>query len=166
MLVAKRKNAGLQELGASVFAPVRPEVLHAEVLDVRGFPRWAPGVRRVEVLEKAGAPGMVSEWEVSVLGVSRKVVSVLEVAEPDLLRWSYESSILGWGECALRDRGTGTLAEFTTGFHAADPLVNHLMNTRLAKNTAERYLREALSRLGNVASGGRGTVRVGPLVDG
>lgn len=141
-------------------------MLRAEVLDVRGFPRWAPGVRRVEVLEKAGAPGMVSEWEVSVLGMSRKVVSVLEVVGPDWLRWTYENTILGWGECVLRDRGAGTLAEFTTGFRAADPRVSRLMETRIARNTAEHYLREALRRLGTTASGGRGGVRVGPLVSG
>ncbi len=163
MFVAKRKNAGISEIGASVFVPVRPEVLHAEILDVRGFPRWAPGVRRVEVLDRAGMPGMVSEWEISVLGMRRRVLSVLELAEPDRLRWSYEGPILGWGECALRDRGAGTLARFETGFQAADPRVSWLMGTRLAHNTAERYLRDALSNLGGVTSGERGGVRVGPL---
>ncbi len=79
-------------IGASLFVPSSTaRDLYEVVLDVSNFPRWAPGVRRVEVLAGAGEPGMVSEWQVSLLGLKRKISSVLEESEsPALLRWTYE----------------------------------------------------------------------------
>jgi Polyketide cyclase / dehydrase and lipid transport len=64
------------------------------MLDVQSFPRWAPGVRRVEVVEGPNGPGMISEWEVSILGLRRRISSVLEEAEsPTLLRWTYDGLV-------------------------------------------------------------------------
>ena len=65
------------ELSAAVFAPVKPEDFYEAVLDVRGFPAWAPGVRRVGVLSGEGGAGMLSEWEVSFLGFRKTFSSVL-----------------------------------------------------------------------------------------
>ena len=48
-------------IGASLLVPSPPHDLYDVVLDVRNFPTWAPGVRRVEVLEGYGEPGMDSE---------------------------------------------------------------------------------------------------------
>jgi len=76
-------------LAAAVFAPVAPEDSYEAVIDVRGFPAWEPGVRRVEVLSGEGGAGMLSEWEISFLGFSKRVLSVLEEAElPSRLRWA------------------------------------------------------------------------------
>jgi len=99
MNVTKMNKKGGAVIGASVFASVPAERLYEAVRDVRGFPRWAPGVRRVEVIRDPGEPGMLSEWEVSVLGLRRKVSSVLEEAEPpSFLRWTYDGPVAGWGE--------------------------------------------------------------------
>ena len=81
-------------VGASVFTSAPTERLYEAVWDVRGFPRWAPGVRRVEVIRGLGEQGMLSEWEVSFLGLRKKIWSVLEEAVPHtFLRWRYDGPI-------------------------------------------------------------------------
>jgi hypothetical protein len=152
-------------IGASVFAPVTPRDLFEAVRDVRRFPEWAVGVRRVEVLNKPGQAGMLSEWEVSFLGIRKKVSSVLEEIEHfEYLRWSYDGPVTGWGECAIKEWADGTLAEFRTGLAPADPRLEGLMHSSLAKNAASGQLRRSLVRLGRRVSGDEGRVRVGPLV--
>ena len=150
-------------LGASLFAPVSACALYEVLLDVRGFPGWAPGVRRVEVLEGTGSQGMISEWEISLLGARRKVLSVLEDAEPHrLLRWTYEGPISGYGECVLRDRDDGVLAEFRTELRPEDAFLRQVMRSSPARSAARSHLKRCLVRLGQAACGG-GAVRVGPL---
>ena len=149
--------------GAGVFAPVPAEEFYEAVLDVRGFPAWAPGVRRVEILANDGEPGMLSEWEVSVLGVRRRVRSVLEVAEaPGLLRWTYDGPVTGWGECSVGRVGNGTLAEFRTALRPTDPLVARLMRSGLATDVARDLLKRSLGRLGRLVAGEAAMVSVGP----
>lgn len=118
------------------------------------------------MLAGSGEPGMLSEWEVSFLGFRKKVRSVLEEAEhPELLRWSYDGPVEGWGECAIRERGGGTLAEFRTGLVPADRRLEPLMGSPMARGAASRQLRRALRRLGHlVAPGPAGCVIVGPPV--
>ncbi len=164
MNVATSNKRAAEVLGASLFAPVSADALYEALLDVRGFPGWAPGVRRVEILAGAGAPGMVSEWEVSVLGARRKVMSVLEKAEPyGLLRWAYEGPVSGYGECVLRDQGDGVLAEFRTELRPEDALLRRVMSSSPARSAARRHLKRCLAHLGQKVCGEGGSVRVGPL---
>ena len=94
--MATQNKVGEGAIGASVFVPVSAWRLYEAVRDVRSFPRWAPGVRRVEVLEEPAGGGMLSEWEISFLGLKRRVLSVLEEDEPaKFLRWTYEGQITG-----------------------------------------------------------------------
>lgn len=131
---------------------------------MRSFPGWAPGVRRVEVIEGPLGPGMVSEWEVSVLGLRRRISSTLVEAEaPRLLRWTYEGPVRGWGECAIKDRGEGALAEFKTELRPAEPVLEKLTSSLPARNVAHNHLKRCLTRLGRVVSENGGGVRVGPL---
>jgi len=115
MYVATSNKMRGIEVGAGVFAPVAPEDFYEAVLDVRGFPAWAPGVRRVEVLSGEGGAGMVSEWEVSFLGFKRRVRSVLEEAEAPLpaaldVRRAHRGS--GWvPNRAGRGRGSGPVRD-------------------------------------------------------
>ena len=54
--------------------------LYETGLEVQDFPKWASNVRRVEVVKGEGKPGMVSDWQVSFLGLKKKILSVLEEA--------------------------------------------------------------------------------------
>src|SRR5215216_2696386 len=150
-------------LGASVFVPVPPEWLYEAVLDVRSFPRWASGVRRVEVLEGNGEPGMVSEWEICFLGLKLKLLSVLEEAESRaLLRWTYDGLVGGWGRCAIREYGESALAVFQTELWATDPCLKKLMRMRCARQAASTHLKRCHAQLGRMVSRDGSHVRVGP----
>lgn len=167
MSVAIKSKVRGGVIGASVFASVTPEEFYEAVRDVRGFPGWAPGVRRVEVIDAAGRlgePGMLSEWEISFLGLRRKVSSVLEVAEPPaLLRWTYGGPVEGWGECEIRSRGGWTLAEFRTELCPTDACLRRLMSSVPVREAAHGHLRRSLSRLGRLVTSDGGRFVVGPL---
>lgn len=151
-------------IGASLFVPSSTaRDLYEVLLDVRSFPRWAPGVRRVEILAKPGEPGMVSEWEVSVFGLKRQVLSVLEEAEsPAFLHWTYDGLVRGWGRCALRNRDDGAFAEFQTELRPTEPMLGKLMRMPAARSATSGHLKRCLARLGRVVSGDGARVRVGP----
>ena len=150
-------------IGASLLVPSPAGVLYEVLLDVHNFPRWAPGVRRVEVLEGYGEPGMVSEWEICFLGLKRKFLSVLEKAEsPALLRWSYDGLVHGWGQCVIRDRGESALAVFHTKLWAAEPHLKKLIRMSPVQKAASTHLKQCLAQLGYIISGEGSRVRVGP----
>jgi hypothetical protein len=159
--IPNKKSTGL--IGARLFVPVPARELYEIVFDIRNFPQWAPGVRRVEVAKGPPGPGMVSEWEVSFLGLKRYISSVLKEAEPPtLLRWTYEGFIRGWGQCVLKDWGDAALAEFRTELHTAEPALERLLRTSVARSAATRHLKRTLACLGQVVCGD-GRARVGPL---
>ena len=146
--------------------PVRARDLYEAVLGVRGFPEWAPGVRSVEIVEGPIGPGMVSEWEVSFLGLWRSVSSVLvEADDPRFLRWTYEGAISGYGECSIRDLGNVALSEFRTEIHPTEPALEKLMWSLPFRNAAYGQLKRCLARLGQAVSGGTEGVRTGPLLE-
>lgn len=149
----ERKKDGLS-LGASLFVPVPAASLYEVLLDVRNFPRWAPGVRRVEVLEGEPGPGMVSEWELSVLGIKKKVLSRLETADSfGQLRWSYEGAVHGWGACVLHERGDGTVADFSTELRVAEPVLERLLERPPVRGMATSQLKRSLAGLGRMVCG-------------
>ncbi len=157
------KMAGM-EIGASVFAPVSPEDFYRAVLDVRGFPAWAPGVRRVEVLSGEGGAGMLSEWEISVLGIRTSILSTLEDASTlSVLRWTYSGPVSGRGECSVERFGDGALAEFRTALTPTDPFLARLARARTIADTAGTHLKRSLLRLGRLVAGDEARVLVGPV---
>jgi len=157
------KMRGIQ-VGASVFAPVAPEDFFRALLDVRGFADWAPGVRRVEVLSGEGGAGMVSEWEVSFLGLRKRVLSALEDAEtPSRLRWTYDGPVEGWGECSIEGSGGGAVAVFKTQLAPTDALIARLARGTAAENAARGHLKRSLARLGRLVAGEGARVTVGPV---
>ena len=163
MVVATQNKVGEGVIGASVFVPVSAWRFYEAVRDVRSFPGWAPGVRGVEVLEEPAGGGMLSEWEISFLGLKRRVLSVLEEDVPaEFLRWSYEGQITGWGECFIKSSGYGTLAEFRTALSPVDPCLQRLMQSAFVKDAAYSHLKRSLAQLGRLVSGDGGRVLVGP----
>ena len=166
MIVSTQNKVGEGVIGASVSVPVPAWRLYEAVRDVRSFPRWAPGVRRVEVLRGPAGPGMISEWEISFLGLKRRVLSVLEEDEPaEFLRWTYEGPITGWGECVIKSSGHGTLAEFRTALSPVDPRLGRLMQCAFVKNAAYTHLKRSLARLGGLLSADDRRVVVGPITN-
>jgi hypothetical protein len=160
--ILNKRRTGV--LGASLFVPVSAREIYEVVLDVHNFPRWAPGVRHVEVVKGPPGPGMISEWEVSFFGFKRKISSVLEEAEPPtLLYWTYGGLVRGWGQCVLKDWGDAALAEFRTELHLAEPILERLMRGPAVRNAAALHLKRSLACLGQVISGDDGGARVGPL---
>jgi hypothetical protein len=71
------QDARNSAIAASVFTSVPAQRLYEAVRDVRGFSRWAPGGRRVEVIRGLDEQGMLSEWEVSFLSLHKLIWSVL-----------------------------------------------------------------------------------------
>ena len=109
---------------------------------------------------------MISEWEISFLGLKRRVWSVLEGDEPPaFLRWTYEGPFAGWGECVIESDGSGTLAEFRTVLDPVDPRLQRLMQSAFVRDAACGHLKRSLARLGGLVSGGSGRVFVGPPTD-
>jgi ribosome-associated toxin RatA of RatAB toxin-antitoxin module len=158
-------------IGASVVVPAPPEMVYANVLKVENFPAWAAGVRNVEVLRQSDpphSPGMVSEWEVSLLSVRRRVVSVLDESEaPNHLRWSYISMIHGWGECWISTSAGATLVEFATEFHVREPHLDRLLHSSFSEGVVRHYLRRSLLKLGEISlpeGADRRGIRVGSLL--
>lgn len=151
-------------LGASVFVPVPVSRFYEALLDVRNFPRWAPAVRRVEILdgiEESPDAGMISEWEVSLLSVKKRVRSVLEKAEnAELLRWSYKGPVEGWGECRFREQKDGTLARFTTEIRVTDAVLRRLACKLPVRSLANSQLRRSLAGLGKALCGNEAEKRV------
>ena len=167
MNVARENKVRGAVIGASIFTSAPAETFYEAVRDVRGFPGWAPGVRRVEVIDaegRLGEPGMLSEWEISFLGVRRSISSVLEVAEPPaLLRWTYGGPVDGWGECEIKSSGSWTLAEFRTELRPRDARLGRLMRSALAREAAQGHLKTSLAHLGRLVTGDGGRFVVGPL---
>ena len=151
-------------MAAAVLAPVAPEDFYEAVLDVRGFPAWAPGVRRVGVLSGDGGVGMLSEWEVSFLGFGKTVRSVLEEAEnPSRLRWTYGGPVEGWGGCSIERVGECTLASIRTALAPTDPLLASLAQSAAARGPDAP---QALPLPARPTGGGRRRgVLVGPVVE-
>ena len=166
MNVARSNNTGEMDLAAAVFAPVAPEDFYEALLDVRRFPAWAPGVRRVDVLSGEGGAGMLSEWEVSFFGFGKTVRSVLEEAEtPFWLRWSYGGPVEGWGACSIERVAGGALTSFRTSLAPADPLLASLARGAATRGAARTHLKRSLSRLGRLVAGDDARVLVGPAAE-
>ena len=152
-------------IGASLLVPCQAHDLFDILLDVRTFPAWASGVRRVEVLEGYGKPGMISEWEVYFLGLKGGFLSVLEEAHsPALLRWSYDGLVGGWGQCIIRQHGESALAEFQAELWATEPHLKKLMRMWPAREAATTHLKRCLAQLGRMVSEDGSQVRVGPAI--
>ena len=161
-MLSKTTNATNAVIGASLLVPSPAHDLYEVMLDVRNFPAWAPGVRRVEVLQGYGQPGMVSEWEICFLGLKRRFLSVLEEAEsPALLRWSYDGLVGGWGQCVIREHGESALAVFQTELWATEPHLKKLIRMWPAREAASTHLKRCLAQLGRMVSGDGSQVRVG-----
>ncbi len=93
------------------------ERIFAALLDVRRFPEWALGLRRVRVLADAASetetsevrPGAALEFTLSAAGLTHRVVGTITVVEaPHRLEWHYTDGATGSGGWLLEDAGPST----------------------------------------------------------
>ena len=93
------------------------ERIFAALLDVRRFPEWALGLRRVRVLNSERGvetsevrPGVGLEFTLSAAGLTHRVVGTVTVVEPpQRLEWRYTEGAAGSGGWLLEDAGPGTV---------------------------------------------------------
>ena len=90
--------------------------IFAALLDVRRFPEWAVGLRRVRALDAAGKqaaevrPGVALEFTLSAAGLTHRVVGTVTAVEPpQRLEWRYIEGAVGSGGWLLEDAGPGTV---------------------------------------------------------
>ena len=93
------------------------ESIFAALLDVRRFPEWARGLRRVRVLNAERVaetsevrPGVALEFTLSAAGLTHRVVGTVTAVEPpQRLEWRYTEGAVGSGGWLLEDAGPGTV---------------------------------------------------------
>ncbi len=93
------------------------ERIFAALLDVRRFPEWALGLRRVRVLNAERVaetsevrPGVALEFTLSAAGLTHRVVGTVTAVEPpQRLEWRYTEGAVGRGGWLLEDAGPGTV---------------------------------------------------------
>ena len=93
------------------------ERIFAALLDVRRFPEWARGLRRVRVLNAENLaetsevrPGVALEFTLSAAGLMHRVVGTVTAVEPpQRLEWRYTEGAVGSGGWLLEDAGPGTV---------------------------------------------------------
>jgi uncharacterized membrane protein len=94
------------------------ERIFAALLDVRRFPEWALGLRRVRVLVDAASetetsevrPGAALEFTLSAAGLTHRVVGTVTAVEPShRLEWRYTEGATGSGGWLLEDAGPTTV---------------------------------------------------------
>ena len=94
------------------------ERIFAALLDVRRFPEWALGLRRVRVLADVSGetetsevrPGAALEFTLSAAGLTHRVVGTITAVEaPHRLEWRYAEGATGSGGWLLEEAGPSTV---------------------------------------------------------
>ncbi len=94
------------------------ERVFAALLDVRRFPEWALGLRRVRVLEDVTSetetsevrPGAALEFTLSAAGLTHRVLGTITVVEaPHRLEWRYVKGAAGSGGWLIEEAGPTTV---------------------------------------------------------
>jgi hypothetical protein len=134
-----------------------PESAFAALLDVRGLPQWALGLRRARVLDAAGEstaaevrPRSVLEFTLSAAGLTHRVLSTVTVLEaPHRLEWRYTAGATGRGGWLVEEAGEGTVRmTLTTDYEVEPEWLNTISHRPFFRGLIEQLLRRSMRRLG------------------
>jgi uncharacterized protein YndB with AHSA1/START domain len=128
--------------------------IFAALLDVRRFPEWAVGLRRVRTLDAAGKqtaevrPGVALEFTLSAAGLTHRVVGAVTVVEPShRLEWRYSEGATGSGGWLLEDAGPGTTQlTLSTDYRIKPEWLDRIAHRPLFRNLVEDLLRRSIRR--------------------
>jgi uncharacterized protein YndB with AHSA1/START domain len=131
------------------------ERIFAALLDVRRFPEWALGLRRVRVLntERVAVtsevrPGVGLEFTLSAAGLTHRVVGTVTVVEPPRrLEWRYTEGAAGSGGWLLEDAGPGTVRlTLSTDYTVKPAWLDRIAHRPFFRGLTEDLLRRSIRR--------------------
>lgn len=133
---------------------ISPERAFAALLDVRGFSRWAVGLRSVRLLDARGSethevrPGTTLEFFLSAAGLTHTVTSeITTVHPPHLLEWRYTKGATGTGGWYVEKAGTDTIKmTLATDYQVKPVWLNALAHRPFFRGLTEDLLRRSIRR--------------------
>jgi hypothetical protein len=129
--------------------------IFAALLDVRRFPEWARGLRRVRVLDTESAeetsevrPGVALEFTLSAAGLTHRVVGTVTVVEPPhRLEWRYTEGAMGRGGWLLEDVGPDTVRLILSTDYTVKPAwLDRIAHRPFFRGLTEDLLRRSIRR--------------------
>jgi uncharacterized membrane protein len=131
------------------------ERLFAALLDVRRFPEWALGLRRVRVLDAASRketsevrPGVALEFTLSAAGLTHRVVGTVTVLEPPhRLEWRYVEGATGSGGWLLEEAGPRAMRlTLSTDYTVKPAWLDGIAHRPFFRRLTEDLLRRSIRR--------------------
>ena len=132
------------------------ERIFTALLDVRRFPEWALGLRRVRVLVDATGgtetskvrPGAALEFTLSAAGLTHRVVgTVMALEPPHRLEWHYVEGATGSGGWLLEDAGPSTVRlTLSTDYRIKPAWLDGIAHRPFFRRLTEDLLRRSIRR--------------------
>ena len=132
------------------------ERIFAALLDLRQFPEWALGLRRVRVLVDAASgvetpevhPGAALEFTLSAAGLTHRVVgTVTTVESPHRLEWRYAEGATGSGGWLLEDAGQDKVRlTLSTDYRIKPAWLDRIAHRPFFRGLVEDLLRRSIHR--------------------
>ena len=132
------------------------ERIFAALLDLRQFPEWALGLRRVRVLVDAASgvetpevrPGAALEFTLSAAGLTHRVVgTVTTVESPHRLEWRYAEGAIGSGGWLLEDAGQDKVRlTLSTDYRIKPAWLDRIARRPFFRGLVEDLLRRSIHR--------------------
>jgi uncharacterized protein YndB with AHSA1/START domain len=131
------------------------ERIFAALLDVRRFPEWALGLRRVRVLNTERVaetsevrPGVGLEFTLSAAGLTHRVVGTVTAVEPpQRLEWRYTEGAVGSGGWLLEDAGPDTVRlTLSTDYTVKPAWLDGIAHRPFFRGLTEDLLRRSIRR--------------------
>jgi uncharacterized protein YndB with AHSA1/START domain len=131
-----------------------PDRVFAALLEVRGFPKWAVGLRGARALDARGRetgeiqPGTTLEFVLSAAGLTHTVASeITAVHPPHLLEWRYTTGATGTGGWYVEEAGTDTVKmTLSTDYTVKPTWLNTIAHRPFFRGLTEDLLRRSIRR--------------------
>jgi ribosome-associated toxin RatA of RatAB toxin-antitoxin module len=138
---------------------IEAEKIFTALLDVRGFPEWAAGLKHARALDAAGSettdlrPGVRLEFTLSAAGITHDVAStVTAVEQPHRLDLYYVEGAMGTGGWLIEDEGVGAVrmtlwTDYRINPAWLDKIAHRPFFRRLVEDLIRRSMRRFEARL-------------------